>query len=146
MSSFFKYKDIHKYMWCTQGTKSIIDYAIANEKTAKLVKDTRVYRGAELNTDFLLCTKLQFLPGWKNSKNCNKFNRRNDHPPQTKYKTRLLNDDGIKWLYRRRIEDHLKNTTEDTGMETEWSNIQNIINKAACESLGKIKIQCRRKY
>jgi len=109
MNSFFKHKDIHKYTWCARGTKSIIDYAIANEKTAKLVKDIRVYRGAELNTDhFLLCTKLQFLPRWKKSKNCNKFNRRNDHPPQTKYKTRLLNDDSIKWLYRRRIEDHLK--------------------------------------
>jgi hypothetical protein len=31
-------------------------------------------------------------------------------------------------------------------VEREWSNIQNIINKAACESLGKIKIQRRRKY
>jgi hypothetical protein len=92
MNSFFKHKDIHKYMWCAQGTKSIIDYAIANEKTAKPVKDTKVYRGAELNMDhFLLCTELQFLPKWKNSKNWNKFNRRNDHPPQTKYKTRVLN-------------------------------------------------------
>jgi hypothetical protein len=96
----------------------------------------RVYRGAELNTDhFLLCMKLQFLRRWKKSKNCNKFNRRNDHPSQTKYKTRLLNNDSIKWLYRRRIEDHLKNTTEDTDVETEWSNIQNIINKAECKSL-----------
>jgi hypothetical protein len=103
MNSFFKHKDIHKYTWCTQGTKSIIDYAIANEMTA------------ELNMDhFLLCMKLQFPPRWKNSKNCNKFNRRNDHPPQTKYKTRLLNDASIKWLYRRRIEGHLKNTIEDT--------------------------------
>jgi hypothetical protein len=40
-------------------------YSLANEKTAELFKDIRVYRGAELNMDFFLCTKLQFPPRWK---------------------------------------------------------------------------------
>jgi hypothetical protein len=35
---------------------------------------------------------------------------------------------------------------EDLDIETEWHNIQNIIRKAADESLGKLKIRCKRKY
>jgi hypothetical protein len=105
MNSYFKHKDIHEFTWSSRGTKSIKDYVIANETISKLLKYITM---AELNTDhFLLCTKLQFPPRWKNSKKCNKFNRRNDHPPPTKYKIRLLNYDSIKWLYRR-IEEHLK--------------------------------------
>jgi exonuclease III len=63
MNSFFKHKDIHKFTWQTRGSKSVIDYSIANEKAAKLFKDVRVYREAELDTDhFLLCAKLRFPP------------------------------------------------------------------------------------
>jgi hypothetical protein len=49
--------------------RSIIDYVIANEKAAKLIKDVRVYRRADLNTNhFLLCTKLQFPPNGRKQK------------------------------------------------------------------------------
>jgi hypothetical protein len=34
-----------------RGTRSIIDYIIANEKMWPKVMDTRVYRGAEIDTD-----------------------------------------------------------------------------------------------
>jgi hypothetical protein len=44
---------------------------------------------------------------------------------------RLLNDDSIKWLHRRRTEEQLKNITQSTTVEEEWSNIQNIINRGA---------------
>jgi hypothetical protein len=73
MNNFFKHKDIQRFIWGAFGTKSIVDYVIGNEKTA-----IRVYRGAELNTDhFLLCTKLQVPPRWKNSK---KYNKSIIHP------------------------------------------------------------------
>lgn len=39
----------------------------------------------------------------------------------------------------------LKETTESTDIETEWCNIQDIINRGAGKSLGKIKIKGKRK-
>jgi hypothetical protein len=49
-NSFCKHKDTHKFTWCPHGRKSRIDYVITNQKSAKLIKDVRVYTGAELNT------------------------------------------------------------------------------------------------
>jgi len=42
---------------------------------------------------------------------------------------------------------HLSNTNEDeTDIEKEWKNLQNILKSAAYESLGTINRQNRRKY
>jgi hypothetical protein len=49
---------------------------------------------AELNTNhFLHCTKLQFPPRKKNSKNYKKSNRRSNHVINIKYKISLLSDE-----------------------------------------------------
>jgi hypothetical protein len=88
--------------------------------------------GTKLNTDhFLLCVKLQFPPRRNNSNNCNKTNRRNNQLPQIKYKNRVNKDDSIKWIYRRRNEEYLKDITESTNVK------QNLINRVANESLEK---------
>jgi hypothetical protein len=67
---------------------------MANKKF-KINKYVRQYRGAEFSMDHFFCTKLKFPRRWKNSKNCNKYNKRNNHLPQIKYKIRLLNYDSI---------------------------------------------------
>jgi hypothetical protein len=55
-------------------------------------------------------------------------------------KVRLLNDENIRWLYTQRVTLHLNNTKEnETEIEKEWKNLQNIIKSAANESLGTIK-------
>jgi len=52
----------------------------------------------------------------------------------------LPNDESIRWLYTQRVKLHLNNTKEnETGIEKEWKNLQNIIKSAANESLGTIK-------
>ena len=51
------------------------------------------------------------------------------------------------WLYTQRVKHHLKNTKEnETDMEKERKNLQNIIKSAANESLRTIKKRNRRKY
>jgi hypothetical protein len=93
---------------------------------------------------FLLCTILQFPPRWRNNKNCNKCNGKNNY--LLHIKCRLPNDDSTKWLYRRRIEEQLESTTEGTTIENSWCSIQNKISTAANESLGTVKSKCRWKY
>ena len=56
------------------------------------------------------------------------------------FKVRLLNDKSIRWLYTQRVKLHLNSTKEnETDIEKEWKNLQNIIKSAANKSLGTIK-------
>jgi uncharacterized protein YqgV (UPF0045/DUF77 family) len=62
-------------------------------------------------------------------------------------KVRLLNDESIRWLYTQRVKLYLNNTKEnETDIEKEWKNLQNIIKSAANESLETTKKRNRRKY
>jgi len=50
-------------------------------------------------------------------------------------------------LYTEKAKLHLNNTLKnETDIEKEWKNLQNIIKSAANESLGTIKKRNRRKY
>jgi len=63
------------------------------------------------------------------------------------FKVILLNDESIIWLYTQRVKLHLNNKKEnETDIEKEWINLQNIIKSATNESLGIIKKRSRRKY
>ena len=53
-NTFFRHKEIHKFTWEARGTKSIIDYIMANEKMWPNIIDTRAYRGAEIDSDHYL--------------------------------------------------------------------------------------------
>ena len=57
-----------------------------------------------------------------------------------KLKVRLLKDKSIKWLCKKRMNDCLKHYAENIDVEQEWDNIQNVLQKTAEESLGKIKV------
>ena len=51
------------------------------------------------------------------------------------FKVRLLNDESIRWLYTQRVKFHLNNTKEnETDIEKEWKNLQNIVKSAANDS------------
>ena len=63
------------------------------------------------------------------------------------FEVRLLNDESIRWLYIQRVKLHLNKTKgNETDIEKEWTNLQNIIKSAANESLGTVKRRNRRKY
>jgi exonuclease III len=49
-NTFFRHKNIHKFTWETRGIKSIIDYIIINENLKNEIRDTRVFRGSEIDT------------------------------------------------------------------------------------------------
>jgi len=112
-------------------------------KTSKVIQDIRLYRSNEIDSDhYLLCAKVNFPP-WR----LNKSNKKAPLKQEEFFKVRLLNDESIRWLYTQRGKLHLNNTKEnETDIEKEWKNLQNIIKSAANESLGTIKKRNRRKY
>jgi len=61
-NSFYRHKDIHKFMWGARGTKSVIEYIIINDTLRSNIEDTRVFRGSEIDSDHKLVeSKFKFL-------------------------------------------------------------------------------------
>lgn len=140
-NTFFRKKDIHKYTWSARGSRSIIDYVIANRKIASQIIDTTVYRGNDVNSDhFLVMSKIQIMARWKRNK------IKNVPPTETQmYKIYLLNQESIRNLYQTRINSITANTPIDLDINKEWNNIQGIIKIAANEALGSKTKNRRRK-
>jgi exonuclease III len=51
INTFYSHKDIQKYTEEARGTKSLIDYVIINDKLKACIKDTKVHRGCNIDTD-----------------------------------------------------------------------------------------------
>jgi hypothetical protein len=65
-NKFLKHKDIHKFTWSSTNCRSIIDYVVVHKKTATMLEDTHLYRGADIYTDpFLVVAKLAIPGRWK---------------------------------------------------------------------------------
>jgi len=117
MNTFLKHKEIHNFTWEARGNKSIIDYFITNTKTSKVIKDIRVYRSNETDSDhYLLCAKVNFPP-----RRLNKCTKKAPLKQEEYFKVRLLNDESIRCTQRVKL--HLNNTKEkETDIEKEWKN------------------------
>ena len=128
-NSYFKHKLIHKYTWEGRGKKSIIDYVIGNEKIWPYILDTRVYRGAEADTDhYLLCSKIRLPKKYIRKQKVNK------KIEKERYKIQLLEQPSIKDLYKRRLDKYLGGRVGEINID--WEYIKVAINKAAGEVLG----------
>jgi len=106
-------------------------------KTSNVIQDIRVYRSNEIDSDhYLLCAKVNFPPRW-----LNKGKKKAPVKQEELFKVRLLQDESIRLK-------HYLNTTKknETDIEEEWKNLQNILKLAAYESLGTIKKRNKRKY
>lgn len=130
-NTFFKHKDNHKYTWSERGTRTIIDYVLVNAKTAALVEDTRVYRGADISSDhFLVLSKIKILRRWITTKKSEKIFKET-------FKVNLLTEDSVKFLYQRRINQYLEQYPVSNNINLEWESLKTIIIKAASEAIGK---------
>jgi hypothetical protein len=132
----FKNKLIHKITLEARRDKTFIDYFVTNVKTLNVIQDIRIYRSIGLDSDrYLLCPKVNFPP-----RGLNKDPKSFSKARRSFLKIRLFNDYSRKWLNRQRLTLHLDNIkTNETNVEKERENLQNIQNSAAYKSLRKIK-------
>lgn len=77
-NAFFRKKEIHKYTWSAQGSKTIIDYIIVNRRLKNLVQDIKIFWGSDIGSDhFFVTSRINLLNRWKqqsnNSKLANEF-------------------------------------------------------------------------
>jgi hypothetical protein len=133
-NTFYTHKDIHKYTWSGRNYRYLIDYFLANEKTAKMFL---VFRGLEIDSDHCLVqVKLRFPQRWYNTGN---NNIRRPLEDNLFYKVKLLSDSSIRWLFQRRINSKMENININNDIEKEWENLKTIIHNAANENLGKYR-------
>lgn len=143
LNGFYKHKNIHKFTWTqeTRNLRSIIDYIIIKQKTTICIKDIRVKRGPECGSDHkLVVAKLEFPWNGKKSKNSKgvENSKMENVDEEQKYKLYLLQDETIRDLYKRRLDQKLTEFTYDSA-EDLYDHIKQSIKQAAMEALGKIK-------
>jgi exonuclease III len=95
-NAFFRHKRIHKYTWEGRGTQSIIDYIIIGNRLKAYIRDTRVYRGSEIDSNHFLLESEFEIPHKKQR-------HRNKRRPKTsldkeRLKTHLLEQESIRYL------------------------------------------------
>jgi hypothetical protein len=68
-NTWFRHKSIHQYTWQRGDQKSMIDMVVYDERLRGHVRDTRVYRGAECDTDhYLVVSRVDLGRKWMHKK------------------------------------------------------------------------------
>ena len=131
--TFFTHNGIHKMTWSARGHRSSIDYILTNKKLSPLVNDTNVLRGYDVTTDhYSLISKIR-LP-----QKFYIFTKRSLRQEEI-FSVHLLGDPSIKLLYQRRLEQNLMHSPCSLNIDVEWQTLNNTLQQAANEALGKRK-------
>lgn len=121
---FFQHKEIHKFTWSARGSRSIMDYVIANENLSKLFREVRVLRSCDIDSNhFLIRGKVDLKTRWFKRRNPQKF------PQETRWKCNLLNEESIRTLYKSRIKLLMDEKASSTNTKQEWVDFKQIIEK-----------------
>lgn len=137
-NTIFSHKNIHKYTWenPTRGLKSIIDLIIVKKNRRMVVQDVRVHRKPECGTDHHMVVGKFLLFGNNRQKSKNGINQSGlSDMEEVIYKTDLLKEESIKWLYQSRLNHKLDMGIQGTP-EQMYEHMKKCITEAAQEALG----------
>ncbi|KAF2880275.1 hypothetical protein ILUMI_25898 [Ignelater luminosus] len=117
----------------------VIIIIIINQKLARHVRDTRVFRGKDIRSDhFLVISKIGTYAKWKKTSN----------PTQEQVsKVYLLQEESIRNLYQNWImKKPIKLETKKEDIEEKWDNLRKIVNEAALEAIATMSEFTRRDF
>lgn len=135
--TLFPHKTIHKLTWVSPDgvTKNQIDHILVNKKFRTSVRDTRVYRGADISSDHYLvktCIKLKLKT------------KPRQEQRKPKYDTDKLEDDNVKKQFCLELNNRYKALEVEYGSDDEEiedieilnNNLETAFNETAKEILG----------
>ncbi|KAJ8934491.1 hypothetical protein NQ318_012467 [Aromia moschata] len=145
MNTFFRHKDAHKYTRevSSRNEKSIIDYAIVSRNMRYLIKDVRVRRGLEINSDhYLVLVKTRIRPNIEVDKKDRLQNKTREV-----IKSYKLNNQDIAERYREKVHEliEVSRNGDNCSLENMWNNFKHILLEAGRVTCGTIKINRGRK-
>lgn len=148
MNSFFKHKDVHKYTRevPSRGEKSIIDYVLINRNSRREIRDVRVIRGPEINSDHYLLKAKTTISCQRVGNNKNKVELRNNNSKETIKNYRLMIRE-VADKYTKKVEEMIGETRNKKyhNVEEAWETFRNTLISAARETCGTSKINRNKK-
>ena len=107
--TYFSHRRLHRYSWYSNDhkTRKCLDYVLADKSIMKYVKDCRVRRGFEFETDHKLLKTSLRTPTCRGArrKHCKKS------PSTAKYSLKTLQDDTIRGKYEQAISKSFRKPT-----------------------------------
>ncbi|KFM58793.1 Craniofacial development protein 2, partial [Stegodyphus mimosarum] len=143
-NTFFPHNDDDKYTWysCWKKAiskslrKSIIDFCITNQTTSMIVKDVRVHRELQCNTDHCFVAAEITIPWLQNIETVSDGKISNAQF----YKTHLLFNKNIRNQYATSLKEVLDLKLDGT-LDEKYQYLKEVLYKAAGEVLGEYKEQ-----
>ncbi|KFM58790.1 Craniofacial development protein 2, partial [Stegodyphus mimosarum] len=137
-NTFFRHTNVDKYTWysCGRNAKSIIDYCITRQASAMIVKDVRVHRELQCNTDHCFVAAEITIPWLQNIETVSDGKISNAQF----YKTHLLFNKNIRNQYSTSLKEVLDLKLDGT-LDEKYQYLKEVLYKAAGEVLGEYKEQ-----
>ena len=117
LNGFFQHRDIHKFTWVqpTRGLRSVIDYAITRQTTSMKVQQVKVCRGLSCGSDhYFLKVEIAFPVKGDHSEPNLQQREQEVVVRQVKYNINSLQQESVKGLYRKRLDEKLSEGTFDS--------------------------------
>lgn len=133
-NTVFPHKDIHRYTWKHPNgvDRAMIDYILVRQRWRSSVADTRVFRGAEFDTDHLLVvSELQLR--LKVRKVGDKIPARLDIPKLASEEVRLR--------YSVAVSNRFETLMNSDDVEELWGDLKDGLQEVAEQSLGRRKFK-----